>query len=413
MKRSIVVVMILLGVVVLIYLYLNYTPKKRYKWFEDYSVTSDQPFGTLFFHELLKSYATDGFTHNKKKSLPDLLDSAAAKQPSAYIYVGYNWDADSLGIDAMKRYIDAGNDVFIISRFQPHEIFTALYQAECTQQLTFSSYDTARIKANFYHPQFSALKPYSFTFKMKGEEEKYYWKYLNEKSLCDSTTSITPLGFFDDDLVNFFKIPYGKGNLYIHTNPIVFTNYFILQERSTEYVSSILSHSTHRRFIWDSYTKGFSFKRDQGLYSNPLYYIMEQPALRYAWWILVALGLLYVIFTAKRQQRFIPVIEKKANASLAFMKMVSSLHYRNENHSDMARKKMRYFLHMVRTRYGLQTHTIDTIFIEKLSLKSQVNKTEIELIFQQYKIIENFQHIDSAPLASLHNAIQNFYNKAK
>ena len=74
---------------------------------------------------------------------------------------------------------------------------------------------------------------------------------------------------------------------------------------------------------------------------------------------------------------------------------------------------MRFFLQTVRTRYGLQTHTIDTVFMEKLALKSQVSRAEVELIFQQYRIIDNFQDIDSAPLANLHNAIQNFYNKAK
>lgn len=412
MKKPVVVVMVLLGVVVLTFLYLNFN-KKRYNWYENYTSSSQEPFGTLFIYELLKSYATDGFTHNKNKPLHQLLDSAAAKQASAYIYIGYSWDADSLGIEAMKRYIASGNDAFIVSKYPPHKIFSALYQSECTQSLAFAPYDTMRIKANFYHPQFSALKPYTFSFKVKSEEKKYNWKYLDDKSLCDSALSVVPLGFFDETHVNFFKIPHEKGNLYIHTNPIVFTNYFMLQERNTEYVSSILSHSSHRRFIWDNNTRGFSFKRNQDTYSNPLYYIMEQPALRYAWWLMVALGLLYVVFTAKRQQRFIPVIEKKANASLAFMKMVSSLHYRNENHSDMARKKMRFFLHMVRTRYGLQTHTIDALFMEKLSLKSQVSKAEVELIFQQYRIIENFHDIDSAPLKSLYNAIQNFYNKAK
>ena len=79
----------------------------------------------------------------------------------------------------------------------------------------------------------------------------------------------------------------------------------------------------------------------------------------------------------------------------------------------MARKKMRFFLHTVRTRYGLHTHTIDQSFIEKLAAKSQVSQAEVDLIFQQYRIINNFQDIDSAPLANLYNAIQNFYNKAK
>jgi len=412
MKKPIIIVMIILGLVVLIFLYL-YMNKTRYTWYENYSHKSDQPFGTLFFHELIKSYAQDGFVHNTKKPLHELLDSTARTEGSAYIFIGHGWSIDSLGLQAMQKYLAAGNDAFIICNYPPEQIFDTLYQAECTKTIEFDSYDTVSIKANFYHPAFAVSKPYSFTHRIKNEDTKYFWQYAGSKSLCDSTFSLIPLGFFDEDHVNFFKIPYAKGNLYIHTNPILFTNLFMTQERNTEYASSVLSHSKHRRIIWDSYQKGFSFQRNPSSYRNPLYYVMEQPALRYAWWFLIALGLLYVVFSAKRQQRFIPVIEKKANASLAFMKMVSSLHYRNKDHLNMARKKMRFFLHVVRTRYGLQTQTIDALFIEKLSLKSQVDKSEVELIFQQYRIIDNFQEIDSAPLANLHNAIQNFYNKAK
>lgn len=412
MKKPVVIVLILLGLVTVAFLYL-YMNKKRYNWFENYSHKSDQPFGTLFFHELLKSYAQDGFIHNTKKSLPELLDSASNKEPSTYLSIGHGWDTDSLGLHAIKQYLAAGNDAIIICNYPPREILDALYKSECTGAIGFNHVETEKITANFYHTAFARSKPYAFTHRIKNEETVYFWQSADSNAWCDQASSIIPLGSFDEDHVNFFKIPYEKGNLYIHTNPLLFTNYFLTQERNTEYVSSVISHSPNRKIIWDSYQKGFSFQRNASSYSNPLYYIMEQPALRYAWWLLVVLGLLYVIFTGKRQQRFIPVIEKKANSSLAFMKMVSSLHYRNRSHIDMARKKMRFFLHTVRTRYGLQTHTLDNVFIEKLALKSLVDQTEIELIFQQYKIIDNFQDIDSAPLENLHTAIQNFYNKAK
>lgn len=413
MKRIMIVVLVLLGISVLIFLYLTYN-KARYNWNETYDTKSEEPFGTLFIHALVKSYAQEGFTHNIKKALPELLDSAIRSTPSAYLYVGNYWDADSLGVEAMKQYLKSGNDAFIICNYPPHAMLAALYQSECTEIVTFDPKIAVSQEANFYHPEFSVSRPYKFTFRIKNEDETYYWQHLDSLALCDSASSLVPLGSFDDVHVNFFKIPYGAGSLYIHTNPILFTNYFMLNERHADYASAVLSHSKHRRIIWDDYKSSlFSFKRSPGSYSNPLYYIMAQPALRYAWWLLVALGLLYVLFTAKRQQRFIPVLEKKTNSSLAFSRMVASIFYLNRNHGDMARKKMRFFLHTVRTRYGLQTHTIDPEFIKKLSLKSQVSEQEIELIFNQYKIIDDFPEIDSAPLINLYTTIQNFYNKAK
>lgn len=412
MKRPVIIVLIVLAVVVLAFFYAN-SGKKSYKWFENYSANSDQPFGTLFIHELVKSYARDGFVHNSKKPLDALLDSASVKESSVYMFVGYNWSADSVETEAMLRYLAVGNDAFIICNSPSDRLLKLLNKSECTDTLSFQNEWKTTVKANFYHRGFAVLKPYSFTHTVKDKDRNYQWRYLDGNALCDSASSIVPLGFYDDDYVNFFKMPHGKGNLYIHTTPLVFTNYFMVRERATEYASAVLSHSAHRRFIWDDRKQGLSFRRNSSTYNNPLYYIMEQPALRYAWWLLVAIGLLYVVFAGKRQQRFIPVLEKKANASLAFMKMVSSLHFREKNHGDMARKKMKFFLHTVRTRYGLQTHTINDQFIEKLSVKAQVSKADVELIFNQYRIIENFQDIDSAPLDNLYNAIQNFYNKAK
>lgn len=412
MKRAGIVALIVLGVVVLTFLYLNLN-KKRHNWAETYASKSNEPFGTLFIQELIKSYAHEGFTHNTKKKLYELLDSATHNANSTYVFMGQSWQTDSLGIEAMLRYLTAGNDAFIISNYTADKLLNAMYKSECTSSLEFEQKSIATVKADFYHPQFSASRPYTFTFRIKGEDENYFWQYLNTDALCDSATSVVPLGFFDADYVNFFKIPYGKGHLYIHTNPIIFTNYFMLSERNTEYASFVLSHSQHRRIIWDDFKKGFSFQRNPRAYNNPLYYIMEQPALRYAWWALILMVLLYVLFIAKRLQRSIPVIEKKVNSSLAFLKMVSSLYYHNQNHADIAQKKMRFFLHMVRTRYGLQTHIIDQEFIKKLSLKSTVSEAEVELIFNQFKIIDNFQDIDSAPMVNLYKAIQNFYNKAK
>jgi hypothetical protein len=411
MKKSVIVVLSLLGVSVLVFLYLTLN-KNRYNWNESYSSKSTQPFGTKYVHEILKSFATEGFTHNSEKPLETLLDSASYSQ-TAYVSINYYWDDDSIGGTALQKFIANGNDAFIICRYLPERLIRNLYLAECAQALRVSSIASKNINANFYHPAFSVSQPYTFKYQIKNEDVDYMWQYLDNKLLCDSTSSIIPLGFFEPDHVNFFRIPHGKGSLFIHTNPILFTNFFMVQEGNLNYSASLFSHSPYRKIIWDEYHSPFSFNRNPNSYSNPLYYIMEQPALRYSWWLLVALTLLYVVFAAKRQQRPVPVVEKKANTSLAFLKMVSSLHFRNKNHGDIARKKMRFFLHTVRSRYGLQTHTIDSHFIEKLSAKSQVSQPEVEVIFQQYKIINNFQEIDSAPLANLYNAIQNFYNKAK
>lgn len=386
---------------------------KRYAWYENYKTENDQPYGTLFIRKLLASYATEGFVYNTKKPVHKLLDSLTGKHESMYVFIGPGPYLDSTDRTAFKKYIADGNDAFIISTNIQDELLHSVYTPECINTLTYGGIDTITVNANFYLPAFTEKRPHSFAYRLNDEDIKYYWRHLSPSVLCDSVTALVPLGYFDADHVNFFKIPHGKGNVYVHTNPIMFTNYFMTRERSTEYASSVFSHSGYRTIIWDEYSKDPFYQPDKSPTYNPLYYIMQQPSLRYAWWVMLALTLLYVFFAAKRKQRFIPVLEPKSNTSLAFLKMVSSLHYHNQNHGDMARKKMRHFLHFVRTRYNLSTQKVDETFIQKLAAKSKVSEAEIEIILNQYRIIDNFQDIDSGRLADLYTAIDNFYKQAK
>lgn len=402
----------ILGVVLVLFFFLT-SDDRKYNWRETYEPQSDQPYGTLFIRKLLESYATDGFVFNTKKPIHELLDSASGKKKSAYVIIAHSLYADSLDIKAMQNYLTAGNDVFLVTPYLTDDLSEAFYQAECSKNIFTQSTDTPTIQANFYHPAFATSKDYRFTFRINDKDVSYYWDYLGSSVLCDSVKSIIPLGYFEPHHVNFFKIPYGQGNLFVHTDPVIFTNYFMVKERNTEYASSVFTHSTAKAIIWDEFSKVPFYRQNRNPYYNPLYFIMEQPSLQYAWWLMLVLALLYVFFAAKRQQRFVPVLEQKANTSLAFLTMVSSLHYHNQNHGNIARKKMRHFLHFIRTKYSLSTHKIDPEFIKKLSVKSQVSEQEIEIIFDQYQIIDNFHNIDSQRLAHLYNAIQNFYNKAK
>lgn len=402
----------ILAVVLVLFFFLT-ADSRKYNWRESYDPLSDQPYGTMFIRQLLKSYASDGFVYNTRKPMHELLDSASGKKKSAYVFIGQSQYSDSLDVKAMQNYLNAGNDVFLITPYLTDQLNDAFYPAECSQSIYSQSLDTATIETNFYHPEFAVQKNYRFTFRVNDKDVKYYWDYLGSSVLCDSIKSLVPLGYVEPHYVNFFKIPYGQGNLFVHTDPIMFTNYFMVKERNTEYASSVFSHSTAKAIIWDEYSKIPYYRKNRNPYYNPLYFIMEQPALQYAWWVMLALALLYVFFAAKRRQRFVPVLEQKTNTSLAFLTMVSSLHYHNQNHGDIARKKMRHFLHLIRTKYSLSIHKIDAEFIKKLSVKSQVSEAEIELIFDQYQIIDKFHNIDSQRLANLYNAIQNFYNKAK
>ena len=192
------------------------------------------------------------------------------------------------------------------------------------------------------------------------------------------------------------------------------TNYFLSKAGKVEYASGVFTHLEGEDIIWDEYSK-ISFSGNKNAYNSPLYYILQQPSLKYAWWLLLLTVFLYILFVAKRQQRVIPVLEPKTNTSLEFVNLISTLHYQNQNHLDMARKKMKYFLYFVRSKYGIHAERFNEPQIRKLAEKAKVNVAEVQVIFDQYYLIEErFQQaIEANRLLNLYNSIEKFYTHCK
>jgi hypothetical protein len=189
----------------------------------------------------------------------------------------------------------------------------------------------------------------------------------------------------------------------------------MIQKEKMLYASAVFSHLETKSIIWEEFGKmpmiGGDGERERG----PLYFIMQQRSLKYAWWLmLIAVGL-YVIFAAKRTQRVIPILEQKTNTSLEFVKMVSALHFRSKNHMEMARKKMKYFLYYVRSKYGVHGHPFTAEMMARLSEKSKVPLNDVEAVFKFNKLIEEGSNgfIDEPRLRNFYHVIENFYKQCK
>lgn len=124
---------------------------------------------------------------------------------------------------------------------------------------------------------------------------------------------------------------------------------------------------------------------------HPLTYILKQPALAWAWYILVGMAGAWLFFRGKRRQQIIPVLPKNENSSYQFIDTIANLHFRERNFG-LCQQNMRLFLAKVRERYGLITpmdnHTgtlrVDSDFVQRLSVVSEVQELEIQDIFRQY-----------------------------
>ena len=418
-SNIVIVLLSVLAVVLLSWFYFFSDDKgNKYQWSENLQAGSDQPYGLQFIRKLLESYRPDAhFVFNQKKSLKKILDSASVEGQTDYIFIGHGGYLLDSDVEALVSFVKNGNDAMIISSTEPSELLTRIYFQECGEELGYYTRESKEsITTNFFHDTLKTSSGYTYRYRYGAKDEPYYWQQITSGVFCDATKSIVPLGYHDSLRVDFIKIPVEKGNVYLHCNPILFTNYFLTQRDKVDYAAGVFSHLKGKNIIWDEYTKiplsGDRTNRNQ--YDSPLYYILQQPSLKYAWWLLLITTVLYVFFAAKRKQRVIPVLETKSNTSLEYVNLISTLHYNNGNHLDMARKKMKYFLYFIRSRYGVSTDHIKEEQIKRIADKSRMNIEDVRNIFNQYSYIEKLSHnIEVNRLLNLYYAIENFYQKCK
>lgn len=169
----------------------------------------------------------------------------------------------------------------------------------------------------------------------------------------------------DSKMANFIKVNHGKGHLYLHSEPLILTNYYLLKPGNEKYVQDVFSYLPDRETIWFS-----GDNKNVAESRSPLRFILANPPLRYAWWLLLGGLLLFIIFNAKRKQRIVPIIEPKKNKSIEFVKSIGNLYLQEGDFHDMMAKKAQYFLNRVRMDLLIDTKDLDEKFIHLLHLKT-------------------------------------------
>jgi len=204
---------------------------------------------------------------------------------------------------------------------------------------------------------------------------------------------------------NFIEITYGQGSVLVHTQPRVFTNYHLLNNEKQRYVSHTLSYLGSDTIYYDDY-----FKTGRSVSSSPLRFILSEPALKWAWYLLLSGVLLYMIFMARRRQRYIPIVTAPENATLAFTRTISNMYFESGEYQNILEKKITYFKEYVRSRYYLNTAVLDDRFVERLSRKSGMDYGKCKSLVDQINSIKQHEYGTESQLHILHRRMAPFYD---
>lgn len=398
--------------------------KDKHDWSKSFGTKTKAPYQVSIFRDLLGSYFSGKAMENIGSRVNVNLRTERGSNNDIYVFVGmhakYSWS----DCDTLIQFVEKGGQAVLSAYDFPEKLAEQLNISLCNEDFNYDinghASDTI-VYTNFVNPTLKDSTPYDLYFYEKYKKEYNTWNFIKETSVCSQYPMVVlatcKAGYADGASMVRFDI--GKGQLYFVSTPLAFTNFHIIRKRGVEFASKIVSHLKPGNIIWDNVSSKKSKNEDDDDEENedekktPLSFILAQPELKWAVYLLLALGLLYLLFGSKRRQRIIPVLEEKSNTSLNFTKTIGELYYQQNNHRLLAVQMMKVFLNGVRERYRLNTNKLDGDFSKSMSLKSGIPEEKIREILSSYSFLESQASPSNQDLLEFYYSLDYFYHNKK
>lgn len=340
---------------------------KPIDWTPTYSVNDKIPFGLYVFDQEANHF----FKNQKIKRISaetpfEFLDSQYDdsegvenyKVKGNFINISEVNNIDDQSMKEILYFVSHGNKAFLSMKEFPSLLLDSL---------------NIRVQTDF--PPADSVVTWLANKKLSSK------KYALNSGLNDyfsriDTLNTTVLGYQknkNNKQINFIEVPYKNGYIYLHTQPVAFTNYTLLKKDHFQYAENVLSYLSNGAIFW--YNKG---PKDERISGSPLRYIMSQPPLKSAWFLGLFGILIFMIFNAKRKQRIVPIIKPLENLTVDFTKTIGNLYYQEGDHTNIIDKKIIYFLEKIRTDFLIDTTKLNDDFIKKLHYKTGKDEKDIQ-----------------------------------
>ena len=350
-------------------------------WRPSYTSISKIPFGCFVLFNELPSLFPNSEIQSVEESIYDVLIKNDSSITSNYILINDNIYLDEQETNQILEYVAKGNQVFIATTELRGKLADTL-NIEILQEYTIKE-DTVNV--DFTHTD---LNKNIYEFE-RGVNTAYF------TSLDTLNTEILGHIHFKDNTFlnneknvkqvkpNFIKTSFGKGSFIINTLPIAFTNYYLLSDKSS-FSANSFSYLHNNLLYWDDYKKS-----GRKVISSPMRFVLNQPALKWSYYLVLCGLLLFVIFKAKREQRIIPVIKPLENSSVEFARTVGSLYHQSKDYTNLNSKKINYFLTYIRNRYYINTTVLNERLVTQLAAKAGKNIEETKSLIDFMLSLKN------------------------
>lgn len=433
---------------------------KKFVWSPTFSHVDKQPFGCFVFDSVLTQSLPNGYHVTKKTFFQ--LDQEHAKEKISVLMVVDQQDLKQLDVKYLCNIARRGGKVMVVASSSFDDGRNAdtvvvdelerTFKVKIEDGLYFSlrgilsglkahdndMYDTiywnnretmyaAQPYKMFYNMVGGTLfvdsvpkvKRLAYTLSTAGYDYKHDSLYVGDftsfDTIVDEKERIERIDTFAIKKVpTAVSVPYGKGEVIFVSSPLLFTNYGMLEGNTSVYIFRLMSYLADLPvYRTEAYVKTDAMLVAE---QSPFREFIKRPPLRWALYLALLGVVLFMIFTARRRQRVIPIMSKPANRSLEFIQLIGTLYYQRKDHVDLVRKKFKLFAEELRKTAGVDISDVNTDDREYLLLaeKTGMNSDRLKKVIRQIRLVLHSEgNISVEEMRSLIDAMDTIVRHAK
>jgi hypothetical protein len=384
-----------LGLAVVVYLAVKLFAPRDLDWTVTYHKEDKNPFGAYIIHHLAPDIFPGQSIRHSYQTIYELYDSI--DNPVNFLSFSNTFTPDPEDIKSLLKNVELGGNAFISAHnfygdfSDTLKLLTYDYYFESTHSDYSYQGDTSEL--HFKNPSLARGKSFQFP---RNNIHNYFSRFDSVKCHVVAVNDL--------DLPVTIRMEWGKGNLFLNSTPLAFTNAYALHGDNPDFVAQSLSLLPRQDLIW---TEFYHVGRMESY--TPLRFILSSEPLRWAYYLTVLSILIFMIFEAKRKQRIIPVIKPLTNTSLEFVETIGTLYYQHGDHKNIAEKKISFLLEYIRSKFWMNTTKITPDFVRALARRSGHPEEEVMSLFKLIHTIQSKDQITENELVGLNKKIEKFH----
>ncbi|MDT0643220.1 DUF4350 domain-containing protein [Zunongwangia sp. F363] len=377
--------------------YMEATEPEPVNWTPSYTAKDKIPLGSFVFFE---SWKNSKSAEIEKINIPPYEFFQQDSIPDGtYFFLNHYIALDDAELDDLLEWVKKGNSAFLSANYLSLNLLDTL-EIETSEFMSEKDFTSAP-GFNFVNSELKSEKAYKLDHNI---DAIFFSKIDTANHVVLGVASLEDDPDSEEEKVNFIKVPYGDGEILLHTNPQAFSNYFLLSDNNYEYAEKVLSYlHPGGKILWDAY-----YKSGKAFYSSPLYILLSSRSLKWAYYFVIIAGVLFIIFEGKRKQRPIPVVKPAKNQTYEYTQTVADLYLEQKRYKELADKKIELFLEYIRLNYRLRTQEINGKFYQDLASRAEKEPEDAKILFKEIDRLKNNKKVSKEEFLQLSRSINNF-----